>query len=265
MPDIPLPPRIVDTHHHVYDSRIPPHPGARPPPDAPLSAYAALRARLAITHHVLVQPSTYGFDNALHLAAHAANPAISRVVAVIPPDTKPTEARRLAASGVRGLRANLVQGIPLSPADVPALGRLCADHGWHLQVFASADLLAEMEAVLRALPCPLVLDHFALLPPEGFARHPAWPLVAGLLAAGRAWIKLSSPYALPPGDTASLIRALAAEGPGQVLWGTNWPHPNADGPQDESALRATALAPLTAPQRAAMLWDNPARLYGFVP
>jgi D-galactarolactone isomerase len=261
MADIPAP-RIVDTHHHVYDASIPALPGTHPHPDATLADYAALRARLGITHHVLVQPSTYGFDNALHLAARARAPAISRVVAVVPPDTGAAEARRLAEAGVVGLRANLVHSVPLAPRDVPALGRLCADQGWHLQVFAPADLLASLAPVLRALPCPVVLDHFAMLPPESFADHPAWPLVSGLLAASRAWVKLSSPYALPAGDAAPLIRALAEAGPGQILWGTNWPHPNTDLPQDEAALRDAALAPLTPAQRAAVLWDNPARLYG---
>jgi len=259
------PTRVVDTHHHVYDAALPTWPGARPHADAPLSAYAALRARLGITHHVLVQPSTYGFDNALHLAARAEKPAISCVVAVIPPDTGGQECRRLTEAGVRGLRANLVQGVPLSPGDVPALGRLCADQGWHLQIFAPADLLAEMAPTLRSLPCPLVLDHFGLLPPVGFQEHPAWPLVSDLLSKGRAWVKLSSPYALPPGDTAPLVRAMAEAGPGQLLWATNWPHPNADGPQDEAALREAALAPLAPTQRVGVLWDNPARLYGFEP
>ena len=257
------PPGVVDTHHHIYDGAIPPIPGTRAHPDAPLAAYAAMRARLGITHHVLVQPSTYGFDNALHLAARAEAPAISRVVAVLPPDTGTARCRRLSEAGVVGLRANLSHGVPLGPGDVPALGRLCADQGWHLQVFASADLLAELAPALRALPCPLVLDHFALLPPDGFARHPAWPMVRDLLAAGRAWVKLSSPYALPPGDPAPLIRALAEAGASGLLWGTNWPHPNTDEPQDEAALRDAALAPLTPAQRAAVLWDNPARLYGF--
>lgn len=263
--DDPSLPGIVDAHHHVYDPLIPPIPGTRPPPAAPLPAYRAVQARLGVTHHVLVQPSSYGFDNALHLAARAAAPGTSRVVAVLPPDADRAEARRLAAAGVVGLRANLSHTVPLGPEDVPALGRLCADHGWHLQIFARADLLAEMAPALRALPCPLVLDHYAMLPPEGFAAHPAWGVVAELLSAGRAWVKLASPYALPPGDPAELVRALAEAGASQLLWGTNWPHPNAEGPQDEAALREAALAPLGPAQRAAVLWDNPARLYGFVP
>jgi D-galactarolactone isomerase len=259
----PLAPRIVDTHHHLYDTAIPPLPGTRPHADATLADYDALRARLCITHHVLIQPSTYGFDNALHLSARAAAPAISRVVAVVPPGIGVAEARRLTEAGVVGLRANLVHSVPLSAEDVPALGRLCADQGWHLQLFAPADRVAALAPALRALPCPLVLDHFAMLPPGDFANHAAWPLVSDLLAAGRAWVKLSSPYALAPGDPAPLIRALAAAGPAQLLWGTNWPHPNTDLPQDEAALRDAALAPLTPAQRAAVLWDNPARLYGF--
>ncbi|WP_426955325.1 amidohydrolase family protein [Muricoccus radiodurans] len=258
------PVRIVDCHHHVYQASRPIYPGGTPHPDATLLDYDAVRARVGITHHVLVQPSAYGFDNALHLEALRGREGFARLVAVVPPDLGAAEAGRLRAAGVVGVRANLVQGIPLAPSDVPALGRLCADQGWHLQVFANAEMVAGMAGVLRALPCPLVLDHYALLPPEGYQRHAAWPVVAGLLAAGRAWVKLSSPYALSPGEIGPLTHALATEGPGQLVWGTNWPHPNAKGvPQDEAALMAGALLPLPASLRPAVLWDNPARLYGF--
>lgn len=262
MPD-PAPPRIVDCHHHVYEASRPVHPRGKPHPDATLADYDAVRARVGITHHVLVQPSAYGFDNALHLETLAARPVASRLVAVLPTDTPSAEVARLRDAGVVGVRANLVQGIPYTAPDVPALGRFCADHGLHLQVFASADMIADMATVLRGLPCPLVLDHYALLPPDGYDRHPAWPLVAGLLGAGRAWVKLSSPYALSPGGIGPLTHAMATEGPGQLLWGTNWPHPNTPDPQDEAALMAAALLPLPAALRPAVLWDNPARLYGF--
>ncbi|WP_376097821.1 amidohydrolase family protein [Roseomonas sp. CCTCC AB2023176] len=257
---------LVDCHHHVYDVRLPAVPGTRASMDAPLPAFRAMAQRVGITHHVLVQPSTYGFDNALHLAARAERPGRSVVVAVIPPDTAAAECRDLAARGVVGLRANLVH----SPgADVAALGRLCADQGWHLQVFATADAIAGLAPVLRALPCPLVLDHYAGLPVRGFAQHAAWEVVADMLDAGRAWIKLSSPYALPGwhdggwGDLVPLTQALAEVGESNLVWGTNWPHPNTDAPQDEATLLRGILAPLTTGQAEAVRWNNPARLYGF--
>lgn len=255
-------PRLVDCHHHVYDVALPAVPGTRASMDAPLPAFRAMAARVGITHHVLIQPSTYGFDNALHLAARSEAPDRAAVVAVIPPDTGAAACRELAARGVVGLRANLVH----SPgADVAALGRLCAGQGWHLQVFASAAAIAGLAPVLRALPCPLVLDHYASLPLRGFAEDPAWEVVSEMLGMGRAWVKLSSPYALPgyPGDLGPLTTALAEVNAANLLWGTNWPHPNTDAPQDEAALLREALAPLTTGGAEAVRWDNPARLYGF--
>ncbi|OYW07956.1 MAG: hypothetical protein B7Z53_05460, partial [Rhodospirillales bacterium 12-71-4] len=55
-----------------------------------------------------------------------------------------------------------------------------------------------------------------------------------------------------------------AAAPAQMLWGTNWPHPNAQAIPDDAALLdlLAGWAPDEA-QRRAILVDNPARLYGF--
>ncbi|MGG5822413.1 amidohydrolase family protein [Falsiroseomonas sp. HW251] len=266
-PRIAVPPGTVDCHHHVYDPAFPVAPGARPHDAATLADHARLMARLGVERHVLVQPSTYGFDNALHLAALEAAGARARMVAVVPPDAPPAELRAMAARGVVGARANLVQGIPLGPADVAPLARRLAEVGWHLQIFASADLIASLGAVLRASPVPVVFDHFAQLPLRGWAAHPAWAVVMDLLQSGRGWVKLSSPYSLNEADPAAagaLARALAAAAPERLVWGTNWPHPNAEAIPDDAAL-LEALADWV-PERAlrqSILADNPARLYGF--
>ncbi len=265
----PFPSRLVDCHHHVYEAGRPTIPNTRASLDAPLRHYRAVAARVGVTHQILVQPSSYGFDNALHLAARAAVGEAARVVAVLPPDADAATCRALRDGGVVGLRANLHARAPTGPGDVAGLGRLCAGNGWHLQVLAEAGMIVALGDVLRGLPCPLVLDHYAFLPPAGFAAHPAWGIVAGLLGGGRAWVKLSSPYGVPDGaggDFQELTQALVAANPGAVVWGSNWPHPNApaaDGPPDEAALLRDALAPLTAAEAAAVRWANPARLYGF--
>lgn len=200
-PQVPVPAGAVDCHHHVYDATATVAPGARPHADATRADHARLLARLGVTRQVLVQPSTYGFDNALHLAALAeAGPARARMVAVVPPDASPAALRAMAAAGVAGARANLVQGIPLTPDDVAPLARRITEVGWHLQVFAGADRIAALAPVLRALPCPVVFDHFAQLPLRDWAAHPAWAVVMDLLQAGRGWVKLSSPYSLDQAD-----------------------------------------------------------------
>jgi predicted TIM-barrel fold metal-dependent hydrolase len=266
-PRLALPPGAVDCHHHVYEEDFPVAPGARPHAPATLGDYARLRARLGFSRNVLVQPSTYGFDNGLHLRAAAELGEAARLVVVVPPDVPAAELVRMHEAGARGARANLVQGIPLSPADVAPLGRRMAEQGWHLQIFGSAAQIAELGPVLRTLPCPVVFDHFAQLPLENWRAHPAWGVVMGLLQAGRAWVKLSSPYSLDQANPAAvgpLARALVAAAPERMLWGTNWPHPNAEHIPDDAALLdlLAGWAPAEATRRA-ILVDNPVALYGF--
>jgi predicted TIM-barrel fold metal-dependent hydrolase len=246
MPRLPTPPGAVDCHHHVYGLGSAVAPGARSHAPATLADHARLLARLGVERHVLVQPSTYGFDNTLHLR---------------------TLEQAGHAQGVVGARANLVQGIPLTPPDVAPLARKLAEVGWHLQLFASADTIAALAAVLRAAPCEVVFDHFGQLPIHAWAAHPAWGVVMDLLQAGRGWVKLSSPYSLDAADPAAvgdLARALVAAAPERMLWGTNWPHPNATAMPDDAALLdlLAEWAPDAAVRRA-ILVENPARIYGF--
>jgi len=266
-PRVAVPPGAVDCHHHVYDPALAVAPGGRPHPEATLHDHARLLARLGVERHVLVQPSTYGFDNRLHLAALDQAGARARMVAVVPPDAPLAELRAMAARGVTGARTNLVQGVPLGPADVAPLARKLAEVGWHLQVFAGAELIVSLADVLRALPVPVVFDHFAQLPLHGWAGHPAWGVVMDLLEAGRGWVKLSSPYSLDQDDplrVRDLARALVAAAPERLVWGSNWPHPNATRmPDDAALLDALAEWAPDAAVRRAILVENPARLYGF--
>jgi predicted TIM-barrel fold metal-dependent hydrolase len=70
---------------------------------------------------------------------------------------------------------------------------------------------------------------------------------------------------MPPYAAAvPIARALAEASPSRVLWGTDFPHPNATHEADEAEL--VDLVPQFAPQPLAqnsLLVDNPARLYGF--
>jgi predicted TIM-barrel fold metal-dependent hydrolase len=265
-PRLAVPAGAVDCHHHVYDTAWAVVPGGRPHPMARLADHARLMQRLGVTRQVLVQPSSYGFDNAGHLAALAEAGQRARMVAVVPADAPAAQLAMMAAAGVVGARANLVQGLPLGPADLAPLARRLADLGWHLQLFAPAAQIAALGPMLRACPCPVVFDHFAQLPLTDWAAHPAWGVVVDLLQAGRGWVKLSSPYSLDqanPAAVAPLARALVATAPERMVWGTNWPHPNATAIQDDAAL-LDQLADWARPAEAeAILAANPAALYGF--
>jgi len=70
---------------------------------------------------------------------------------------------------------------------------------------------------------------------------------------------------MPPyRDAIPIAAALVKAGGERVLWGTDFPHPNASHEADESEL--VELVPQFAPDaadRQRFLVDNPARLYGF--
>lgn len=257
------PPGAADCHVHVYD------PARAPGADA--AALRALHARLGLSRGVLVQPSAYGFDNALHLAAlEALGRERFRMVAVLPPDVGEAELRGLDAAGVRGVRFNLKLGGPLRAGDLPTLARRVAPFGWHCQVNAAPAQLLGLQDLLLGLPCPVVLDHLGQVPqPEGPAGV-AFAAVRRLLDGGRAWAKLSGPYvtsrAGPPGyaDAGAVAAALARAAPERVVWGSDWPHPSERAKPDDAALLGLLADWVPEPgARRRVLVDNPAALYGF--
>src|SRR4029079_308083 len=72
-PKLRAPTGTCDTHMHIYDGKYPKATTAKfVPPDAPLSSYRKMCARLGIERTVVVQPSTYGKDNRCTLEAVAA-------------------------------------------------------------------------------------------------------------------------------------------------------------------------------------------------
>jgi predicted TIM-barrel fold metal-dependent hydrolase len=100
-----------------------------------------------------------------------------------------------------------------------------------------------------------------------------------LVRSGKAYVKLSGAYrssTLAPDypDIVPLAKALIAENPERILWGTDWPHPA------QVPGRKTEISPLIqiddgrlfnqlavwapeAAMRKTILVENPAKLYGF--
>ncbi|MBX6374040.1 MAG: amidohydrolase family protein [Acetobacteraceae bacterium] len=277
-PRLPAPPGTCDCHMHVYGppERYPVAPGAKPPPaGADLARYRdAVMRRLGLSRVVVVQPSAYGMDNACTLDAVAAlGPEVARAVVAVTPETPEAELARLHALGARGARFVLVPAHPmLDWESLPAVAARVAPLGWHVQLQFDGGTLPEREALIRALPCPVVIDHNGRfhdpVPPD---REPVRALLR-LLETGRVWVKCSSPYGVsragPPdyADVAAIARAIIRTAPERVVWGSNWPHPNPppDHRPDEAALFDLLgdWVPDEATRRR-ILADNPAVLYGY--
>ncbi|HEV7264975.1 MAG TPA: amidohydrolase family protein [Falsiroseomonas sp.] len=275
-PALPVPPGATDCHMHIY-GRPERYPVAQTNPSpvpfgADLVGYRAVQAKLGLTRTVVVQPTAYGADNTCTLDAVAAlGLDAARAVVVATPETSEGELRRLHAAGARGARAFLLKGGLVPWERLADLAARIAPLGWHVQLQFDGGELPEREAMLSRLPCPVVIDHLGRfhdpVPPDA----PAVRALLRLLDSGRVWVKASSPYGVsrsgPPGyaDVSKIARAVIAAAPERVVWGSNWPHPNAPEPKPDEAPLLDLLSAWAPDERErhTILMDNPARLYGF--
>jgi predicted TIM-barrel fold metal-dependent hydrolase len=232
--------------------------------------YRLLQQRLGITRHVVVQPSTYGFDNRCMLDALRQFGLLSaRGVAVVSHDVTNSELKRMDAAGVRGIRFNLGKGSATSVDMVKSLAHRIAALGWHVQINTGAEQIAAAADVWKKLPCTIVFDHLAhVREPED--DSPGFMLIRELLQSGRAWVKLSGAYidskvgAPSYSDRTAIARAYVKLAPERLVWGTDWPHPTAKQlPDDAQLLDLLAEWTPDVKTRTRVLVDNPSVLYGF--
>jgi predicted TIM-barrel fold metal-dependent hydrolase len=275
-----LPRGACDCHCHVFGpaARFPyAEPRSYTPEDAPLESYLALLDRLGFDRGVIVQPSAYGRDNRASLDALTREPKRLRGVAVGGAELNAAKLKEWHAAGVRGLRANEFRrdgkpfyqnGVRLS--EIEPLFSAMADLGWHLQLWLDTRDLPEMLPALARVPVPIVIDHMGRMEHHHGVNHPGFQALLRGVSEGKFWAKLSGTYRL--GATAPDYReakpfhdALVAANPGNLVWGTDWPHPRPDGPAPDAARLLQVLLDWTPDMqmRQAILADNPARLYGF--
>lgn len=271
-PSFKLPPGSCDAHCHVFGpgDRFPYAPNRRyTPEDAPKEMLAALHAHLGIDRAVIVQASCHGTDNAAMLDCIASDPKRYRGVAIVDDNFTAGDYDRLHAGGVRGVRFNFVKHLGGAP-DMAAFNRVIGriqNRGWHVVLHVDAPDIVPLSAMMKDLPLPFVVDHMGRVPAiAGVDQAPLRALIE-LSRLEHCWIKVcgSERIAMPPYAAAvPIARALVAASPTRVLWGTDFPHPNATHEADEGELvdLVPQFVAANAAQRS-LLVDNPARLYGF--
>lgn len=274
-PRLKLPRGACDAHFHVFG------PGARfpyapertsTPADATKEDLFALHKLLGIDHGVIVHTAAHGHDNSVTADALAATNGAYRGIALVPVDTTDTELKRLDAAGFRGARfhymPHLGQSTPI--ADVMTFGKRLADIGWHLQIHMAAELIGELSAAFETSPVPVVIDHMGRIDASLGLDQPAFQNLMRLMDQAHVWVKVSGadratklgpPYA----DAVPFARKLVENFSDRVVWGTDWPHPNHQGPIPNDGALVDLIADIapTEAARQALLVDNPQRLYRF--
>jgi predicted TIM-barrel fold metal-dependent hydrolase len=273
-PGFAMPPDACDAHCHVFG------PGARfpyaadrayTPPDAPFEALARLHRQLGIERAVIVHASCHGADMRATLDAIARSGGRFRGTAIIDDSVTAADFDRMHAAGIRAVRFNFVKHLGGHPD--PGLFRRTVDRlkalGWHLILHLDASDIVELEAVLRKIPVPMVIDHMGrVAAANGLAQRP-FRLLLDFMKNENTWVKVCgaervSSAGPPFADAVPFARVLIEAAPDRVLWGTDWPHPNVKHMPDDGDL--VDLIPLMAPDprlQKKILVDNPARLYAF--
>lgn len=270
---------FVDCHFHVIAPAdpFPMLPGrSYTPAPAALAQWRSTLGPLGVTRGVVVQPSIYGTDNRVLLAALEEAGGTLVGVAAIESDVSDTELDRLAAAGVRGVRmAHFEAGDPRALAGfVPfdALGTLegrLADRAMHLQLFTDSRLLPALEERLMHFRVPVVIDHMGRAPGRLGAGHEGIRSLARLMRSGPVWAKLSGVANLSdaaPGyeDVRVIHEALLCAAPDRLVWGSDWPHTRPAGQRPSTGVLWKLFDEWTPPPlRERILCVNPMTLYRF--
>ena len=272
-PRLKLPRGACDAHVHVFGPRARfPFGGHYTPSDAPKETLFARHKFLGIERCVIVHSAAHGYDLAATTDALAAKDGAYLGVALMPVTVSDVEIRQRDAEGFRGVRfhymEHLGKGAPIDEVIIFA-GRL-AEIGWHLQIHMAANRIGELAPALRRSPVPVVIDHMGRIDAShGLEQEPFRNLLK-LMEDPKVWVKVSGcdratrqgpPYA----DAVPFARKLVTEFGDRCVWGTDFPHPNLDGPiPDDGELVDLLLQIAPKPtELRSLLVDNPQRLYRF--
>lgn len=215
---------IWDCHVHVFGppERFPLAAARRYTPA--LADVAALRRHLAAVgadRVVLVQPTVYGDDHRclLHALDELGGTAVAVAACPEPRGGLPAHPR------IRALRLDL-RG-DWTPDAERRLHRALAQAGaagLHLELQLGPATLRALGEALAGSAVPVALDHMAGL--SGGSDPKDLEALLRLLQRPDIFVKLSGLERLAGGIAAALPLAatIAAQAPGRLLWGSDWPH-----------------------------------------
>ena len=277
-PDLKLPALATDAHCHVFGPGdvFPYHPKrSYTPPDAPKELIKTVHDRLGLERAVIVQATCHYDDNTAMMDCLVSDPDHYRGIVMVLPEVADEELDRLDKGGARGARFSFARH--LSGGNKPDFSKIrtvcekIAPFGWHAVIYMEADDVVDCADALKSLPVPVVFDHMARINPDQGIGQPAFQLLLNFLKDSGAWVKITGAERLskagtPFHDVIPFAQALIEAAPDNLLWGTDWPHPNIAGYMPNDGDLVDLLGEYVGGDEALLkkiLVDNPARLYRF--
>jgi predicted TIM-barrel fold metal-dependent hydrolase len=282
---------IIDTHMHVWSGdperfpfAHPYEPNFKPPPiAATVELLIKEMDEFGISHCVLVQTISHGWDNRYLVQCLKAHPKRFRGHGLIDP-TDPKVAEKLdywvRQQGLAGMRFSPIyyEGKDewLNARSSRTLWEKAAELGAIFNFFIATPQLPKLEEMVRDFSkVRVVIDHLARIDLKAADPSPEFKKLLALARYPNVWTKVSELSVLSPSgkypyaDTYPWVRRMyEAFGPDRLLWGTGFPgatRSQAERPslQEELNLIRKEIPFFTAEDREKILGRNAARLWKF--
>jgi predicted TIM-barrel fold metal-dependent hydrolase len=233
--------------------------------------FAQVLDAYGVQHALLVGPNSgYGKDNRCLLSAIARGQGRFKGVAVVPLDASSAQLTELKAQGIVGIAFNYsLHGLDYYRNAMPLMERLAA-LDMFVQVQLEGDQMHTLAPALLGSGAQLLIDHCGRPDITQGLNGKGLAALLGLASSARAVVKLSgfSKFSLqdyPFADTLPTVHALiAAYGPEQCIWASDWPFLKATRRLDYGPLlQLFARAVPDAVMRHQLLWTTPLKLFGF--
>ncbi|MBX2857730.1 MAG: amidohydrolase family protein [Cellvibrionaceae bacterium] len=274
-PKYSVPQGAVDAHCHVFGPAASfPYAETRKytPCDAPKERLWALRDHLGFTRNVIVQATCHGADNRALVDALQNSKGLARGVATVNKDIDQEQLLQLHQAGVRGVRFNFVKRL-VDKLPYDALESICekiTPLGWHIVVYFEAAELPEHYGFFSGLPTDVVVDHMGR---PDVSKSPQGSEFQGFVKLlqdkPNFWCKVTCPERITQqssesySDVIPFAKLVVDNFPDQVLWGSDWPHPNMSShtPDDGNLVDVIPRIAVNETLRYKLLVTNPMRLY----
>ncbi len=269
-----IPANACDSHCHIFGpAAIFPFDPARSytPPDAGFDDLQLKQKNLGLQRAVLVQANCHGYDMSAITDAIARSDGQFRGVALVPSNVTTSRLQQLHEQGIRGVRFNFVAHLAgATIEDVRSMAAKISALGWHICIHADEASLLRLLPDLYELPVPIVIDHMGRVDINKGLNSESFEILLAFGQRPHAWIKISGVDRLAGGvapyrQGIAFMKAIMDALPNRTLWGTDWPHPNVQGPVPDDGQLLNLFGEVCPDPllRRKILVDNPQVLYQF--
>lgn len=245
-------PAFFDAHLHIINPQFPLEPNAGYlPPSFTAADYRDRTASLGVVGGAVVSGSFQGFDQTYLLDALDQLGAGFVGVAQLPVTVTDEQVLALSRAGVRAVRVNVRRGGSQTLKNLDTLARRVHElAGWHTEIYIDAADLADLGAVIGALP-KVSIDHLGL-------SKAGLPNLMRLAEQG-VYVKATG-FGRGDLDVPATLRALATVHPTGLMAGTDLPCTRAPVPFADADLSLITEV-LGENLAAAVLHDNARAFY----